>query len=722
MGADNERGSAPIMKTRVASAKKEASPKEQEATLLLRGDRVVACNQAALKLFQCDQASLLGNSFLDLSVTTQPNGRESAESLRIRTAAALAEQRQVFEWLCQRPDDGVFMTQITLDRVKVRDSSYVRVVLRPSVEEQQLEEQLLKFKLGIERSNDAIFMTDVAGRIIFANPAFEKTYGYSVEEAIGKTPRILKSGVLSDDVYKEFWQTLLRKEVFAGEIINRTKDGRLIHIEGANNPIVDEEGQLIGFLAIHRDITARKEAEEALEEAQRNLERRVAERTASLAEANLKLRQQYLELDQARDDLEQRNQILEALNELASHSAATLELQPIFDKVIATAGELIDCTSAYVSQFDVASRSTTVVAEYFGPEASEEERQPNLGVAYSLEEAFGTSWETVEARSEPYVLHVDDPELAEAERVHMRQYGAKSILAIPMIVEGSPVAEVAFRDSRARREFTDDEIELVQTVANQVAVPMQNARLYGQMLQELEERRQLELQIQESHERRGRQVQLSTQISKEIVGAADVAELYDRVVTQIKEQFGFYHVQILRYDPTVDAVVLMAGYGEVGDAMRSAGHRMPMGVGLIGAAAATGRSFLRPDVSEDANWQPNPNLPETSGELAVPIMLGDEVLGVIDVQSDEAGALSEDDQLAIEGLCNQIAVAIESTRLRQEMQEQLRELNQLQRIMSREGWRSYREQQGRSSKGYRFDQTAVQPVSSGEVEKETGPL
>ncbi len=721
MGATNEIGGAYNMKDRILSSADHRALKDQVATLLLQGNKIVACNKAALSLFQCRRDALLGSSFLDLSVATQPNGRSSAESLRIRTAAALAKQRQSFEWLCRRPGNGVFLTQVTLDRITARGSSYLRLALQPVTQRHELEEQLLKFKLGIERSNDAVFMTDVTGRIIFANPAFETIYGYSAQEAIGNTPRILKSGVLSDEFYEEFWQTLLDKEVVATEIINRTKDGRLIYIEGANNPILDDDGQLVGFLAIHRDITERKEAEAALEEAQRELEQQVEERTASLAESNKRLQEQYEELIQTKVELERRNLVLEALNDLASQATASLELQPIFEELIAVAGQLIDCTSAYVSQIDLQARTTTVVAEYLGPGASELEKRSDLGVSYSLEDDFGATQEMLLDRVKPYILHVDDPELPGPERAHMQAYGAKSILGIPLLVEGAPVAEVEFWDSRGKRNFTADEIELVQIIARQVAVPLENARLYDRARRELEERRQLEKQIQESHERRGRQVRLSTQISKEIIGAADVSELYRRVVTQVKEQFGFYHVQLLRYDESSDAMVLVAGYGEIGKAMRAENHQMPMGVGLIGLAAVTGRSFLRPDVAKDADWQPNRLLPETKGELAVPIMLGNEVLGVIDVQSDAAGALTEDDQLAIEGLCNQIAVAIESTRLRQELEEQLQELHQLQRIMSREGWQSYRQHQLRKAKGYRFDQSAVQPVTSQDVKPGMGP-
>ncbi len=81
------------------------------------------------------------------------------------------------------------------------------------------------------------------------------------DEAIGQTPRILKSGVIPPEQYQYFWQTLLAGQTVAGEIVNKAKDGRLVTIEGSNNPILDESGNLIGFLAMHTDITERKAAE-----------------------------------------------------------------------------------------------------------------------------------------------------------------------------------------------------------------------------------------------------------------------------------------------------------------------------------------------------------------------------------------------------------------------------------------------------------------------------
>jgi len=139
-----------------------------------------------------------------------------------------------------------------------------RAVMMDITERKQAEEALLKFKLGIERSADAIFMTDPQGIIVYTNPSFEKIYGYTPSDVIGHTPGILKADVVPLEIYQRFWQVFFNKSIIAGEIVNKTKDGRLITIEGSNSPILDAAENIIGFLGIHRDITARKQAEDEL--------------------------------------------------------------------------------------------------------------------------------------------------------------------------------------------------------------------------------------------------------------------------------------------------------------------------------------------------------------------------------------------------------------------------------------------------------------------------
>jgi len=155
---------------------------------------------------------------------------------------------------------------ITTKLIPYENGKAILGIITDITERKKDEESLLKFRLGIERSSDAFFITDPSGIIIYVNPAFEQLYGYSFEESVGNTPRILKSGVLSSENYARFWSTLLSKNIVSGEIVNKTKNGRLVHIEGANNPILDDQGKIIGFLGIHRDITNRKQEEEKLQQ------------------------------------------------------------------------------------------------------------------------------------------------------------------------------------------------------------------------------------------------------------------------------------------------------------------------------------------------------------------------------------------------------------------------------------------------------------------------
>ncbi|MEA3351977.1 MAG: PAS domain-containing protein [Chloroflexota bacterium] len=180
---------------------------------------------------------------------------------------------------------------------------------------------------------------------------------------------------------------------------------------------------------------------------------------------------------------------------------------------------------------------------------------------------------------------------------------------------------------------------------------------------DITERKQLEQEIQTTLDRRSRQVETGTEIAQDVVAATDLDEIYRRVVKSIKERFNYYHAQIFRHDPQRDAMVVIEGYGEAGKKMIAAEHSLPYGKGVVGAAAASGDPVLAANVTKDPDWVPHPDLPKTRGELAVPIKWRDEVLGILDVQSDEADALTEEDQVMLVGLAGQIASAIESTRL-----------------------------------------------------------
>jgi PAS domain S-box-containing protein len=136
----------------------------------------------------------------------------------------------------------------------------------PKIEHSQSELHILR--KAVEKSGEVIFLTDREGIITYLNPEFSRLYGYRSEEVVGKTtPRILKSGSMTHQDYQQFWETLLDGQIVRGEFINKCKDGTLVTVEGSANPVLDENENIIGFLAIQRDITQRKGALQALENA-----------------------------------------------------------------------------------------------------------------------------------------------------------------------------------------------------------------------------------------------------------------------------------------------------------------------------------------------------------------------------------------------------------------------------------------------------------------------
>ncbi len=135
------------------------------------------------------------------------------------------------------------------------------ILLRDISQQKQASEQLRLQSVALSSAPNSIMITDRQGNIQWVNPAFTELTGYSLEEVIGKNPRILKSGKQEPEFYQNLWQTILAGEDWHGELINRRKDGSLYIEDAMISPVFNEENEITHFVALKQDITARKELE-----------------------------------------------------------------------------------------------------------------------------------------------------------------------------------------------------------------------------------------------------------------------------------------------------------------------------------------------------------------------------------------------------------------------------------------------------------------------------
>jgi nitrate/nitrite-specific signal transduction histidine kinase len=198
--------------------------------------------------------------------------------------------------------------------------------------------------------------------------------------------------------------------------------------------------------------------------------------------------------------------------------------------------------------------------------------------------------------------------------------------------------------------------------------------------------RQLQRHYDDLEERvaeRTRALQASAEVARRLATILDRHELARAVVNQVQQAFGYYHVQIYLYDTRRESLLLIAGTGEAGQIMQLSGHRIGLGTGLVGRAAERNEVTLVPDVSLTRDWLPNPLLPETKAELAVPIAYAGGVVGVLDVQADVVSGVTSDDAELVLSIARQVAIALENARLVEEAEQRADRAALVNRISQR---------------------------------------
>lgn len=235
-------------------------------------------------------------------------------------------------------------------------------------------------------------------------------------------------------------------------------------------------------------------------------------------------------------------------------------------------------------------------------------------------------------------------------------YLVNSLLFVPLTLRDQIMGVLGVSNRVSEEAFTADDEHRLVILADHAVIALENARLY------------------EAERRRAFQLAMTSHLSQRITSILDVDGLLSEVVELLRQNLGYYYSQVLLRDGP-DYLTLRSGSGPVGERIAEAGLRIPLDDRtLVGWVAHHGDPLCANDVQQEPRYRPLDELPQTQAELGVPLRVGGQVIGVLDIHSNQRNAFDDDDQTMLQMLGDQIAVAVQNAVSYQRMRSQAAEL------------------------------------------------
>jgi len=627
--------------------------------------RLLLVNRRAEELIGRQRAELEKQIFSELFEPTQ--------ATRIRRDLARVLEGESVPPLCvllPREDGEPVPVELTLAGLRDKGRSIgTLVLLHDGSERQRLESELAQAQAELQRRIDEAAITYAIGAAIALNLKPDEILWL----IYAQTGRVLDFSVFSLALYDEerdqlqydlfvdggkrvdrFSQKVGDEEVEPASWVVRTRRSLLIgdwtveqdNWPGADTRTVGEDVRswlAVPLVAQERVIgimSIQSREPHAYDESHQRLLYAIADQ-AAVAIENARLHAQ------TQQELAERT----TLNELARAISSTLDLDVVLDTVMA---ETIRATGAERGCLLLRDPATGELV--FRAARNLDERvidSEPFEISRTVAERVATEGVpvlTVNAKEDPRF----------GRRTSVIAYGLRSILCVPLIAKGETIGAI-YVDNRLKvGQFTERNLEFLTNIATQAAMAIRNAQLF------------------EAERKRAVQLETIREVSQRIVSILVLDELLAQVVELIRERFGYYHVHIFLVEPEAGYAELRAGTSAEGKAGRGSGVRIRLNAeGIISWVAGHGEPLLVNDVEKVPSFQFDHLLADTRAELAVPLRVGDRVLGVLDVQSDRVNAFDRSDLFVLQALGDQVAVAIENARLFNETQQRLAEVSTL---------------------------------------------
>lgn len=358
---------------------------------------------------------------------------------------------------------------------------------------------------------------------------------------------------------------------------------------------------------------------------------------------------------------------LRLINRLTSTVSRSLEIQSSLQSIAEEFQTTFQLGHVGIALFDAEYKSLILTADAPLPE----DGKGDIGLVIPVAGSLATE-EVIETRKPVFVYDVANNPLTANIKHILEKRGTKNLIIFPLLSGNELLGTVGFDTIELERTFTDDEIQLVETILFQVATSIRNAQLFTQ--------------TQSSEERLRRQneyLATATEVSRLITSTLDMDILFSRAADLIRSRFGYYFVGLFTVDDTSYNAVLREGTGAAGEELKNRQYSIPVGSkSLIGSVTGTGSTLVIENTALDPLYRPNPLLPETRSQVGIPLKIGARVIGALDIHSDKINAFHAEEVAVLETLADQISVAVENARSYDTAQKAIEEMKQIDIIKS----------------------------------------